>query len=228
MTGWGLGIAVRRARRRAVVLVFVLCCVASGAWAESIDLQVYRDDDRLLSDWDVQSVLSRDVVESVRSGLPALVRVRLELWRQRSTLWDQLVLERQLEFRVLYDLLDERFEVIDEGGDRLLSTDSLEELHELLGGEQAFPLCALEELSENRRYYLVMDLRIEPLSLEEIRDLERWLRGSLGSSGRDKRAVGAFPRQLFGVLKSRVGLGERRRTERGEVFRLRELSRVDD
>lgn len=41
------------------------------------------------------------------------------------------------------------------------------------------PICGLERLDEEDRYYAVVEIVVEPLSVEEVRDLERWLQGNL-------------------------------------------------
>lgn len=207
-----------------VGLLAGLC--ASPTAAQEAHLRVHRDDDQLLVDWTLRAVFDPDVEASLRSGLPARLRLSVELWQHRSTLWDRHVLTQILDYRILFDLLDERFEVIDEDGERVLSRSDLVEIEDALGREADFPLCPLDEISSDRRFYVVLDLRLEPLSVEEIRDLERWLQGSLGSHS-ERRGLSGFSRHLVGVLKSQVGLGEKRTVIRTPGFRVPQL-RNDD
>jgi hypothetical protein len=212
--------------RLGLILLALLCAGPGLAWAQEARVRVHRDDDQLLLDWTLRAVFDAEVERSLRSGLPARLRVKVELWRDRTTFWDQHVLTQVLDHRILFDLLDERFEVIDESGERVLSRPELEEVEEVLGSESAFPLCPLDEISPERRFYVVLDVRVEPLSVEEIRDLERWLRGSL-SSRSERSGFSGISRHLVGVLKSQVGLGEKRTVVRTPGFRTPDL-RADD
>lgn len=208
----------------------------SGAWALLLvllavipstadEIRVGRSDDQLTVGFGLDRVLGEEVLESLRSGLPSRVRHRVQVWQQRSTLWDRQVLERQRGFRVVFDLIEETYDLFDEAG--LLETNlDLPELEERLAEMPPAPLCELERLDEGDRYYVVVEIVVEPLSVEEVRDLERWLQGSLREG--DDGGLGRLPSQLLGVFKSRVGLGERRHVVQGSVFRVDELREDED
>lgn len=167
------------------------------------------------------AVFDDGVERALRSGLPARVSLAVELWRD-GRLWDDFVLEHRIEQRVLYDLLDERFDVIDDRGEVLLRTTSTDTVARWLQEIDGLPLCAVDDLDGDREHYVAVSIRLEPLTVEEVRDLERWLSGNLRTAG-DDGVLERVSRQLFGVLKGSVGLGDRDASGRSDDFRPRDL-----
>lgn len=196
---------------------------ASPAFAEEIG--IHRAQGELYVDFRLEQVLEEGVLESLRSGLPSRVRHRVQIWQQRSTLWDRQVIESRRHFRIVYDLIDETYDLFDDRG--LLETNlELFELEPRLAEMPPEPVCSLDELEEGDRYYALVEIVVEPLSVEEVRDLERWLQGSLREN--DGGALQQLPSQLLGLFKSQVGLGERRHEVRSATFRPAELSRLEE
>jgi hypothetical protein len=182
--------------------VEVDCLVAPGDW--------------LLAEVHTEGLFDDEVLDALHSGLPARLRYEVELWRARSSLWDQLVFGERFEYRIHYDLLAERYRVFEADGAEILATNSLQELQDLLTSEEV-ELLGLEELDEERRYYGVVEVRWDPLSVDEIRDLENWLRGSVSSRDGDG-GIGGISGHLFGILRNEVGLGGRSMRGRSADF----------
>ena len=71
-----------------------------------------------------------------------------------------------------------------------------------------------------RRYYYSLVLDVETLSVSDLDQLERWLRGELQPAVRGKRSPLSALREGFGTLLSRVLGGETRHYEsRSGTFR---------
>ncbi len=67
------------------------------------------------------------------------------------------------------------------------------------------------------QYYVELQARLVLLEVEEIRDLEGWLRGGLrGARGGD--VVSSLSQSAVGVLKNMVGLGSRSICARSKTF----------
>jgi hypothetical protein len=159
------------------------------------------------------------IPELMRNGFPARVTARLELWRSGDWFDDN---ETTLEWEMIvgYDAASESYQV------RRRLRDQMEHL----GGFTS--LAAAEAALERpfrvpiapkqmgRRYYYNLAVEVEALSLSDLDELERWLRGDLRPAVRGRRSpLAAFGRGTR-IVVIRVLGGERRRFEtRSATFR---------
>lgn len=153
---------------------------------------------------------------ALRDGFPVRFQFRLELWRA-SRLFDRL--ERALDWFALAELDPLN------GSYTLTRSDGSEE--ELAGLNDlrlalAVPYTVDLPPPENRgrsRYYFVATLNIESLSLSELEEMERWLRGDLGPAITSEGDVGnALERGARRLLIRFSGLPRRRLEVRSPVF----------
>ncbi len=176
-------------------------------------VEVVRAEGRLWVSFRVDDLFGEGVWSSLRSGLPCRIRQRASLWQRRSALWDRRVAELREEYRIVYDLIDETYDLFDVEG--LLESElDPPEITERMSAMPFTPLVEESILLSSQHYYVTVEVEVQPLSVEEVRDLERWLSGSLrGGSG-----LGRISSQVIGLFKSQVGLGERRRGARSADF----------
>jgi hypothetical protein len=130
----------------------------------------------LLADKELQRV--------VESGLPLRVNVRIELWRDR--LFDELKQSVRWNAVLAYEPLSRQYVVRTQGDkapDRKLGTYA--DARATLENGRPFPL----KPSERGRYYYTANVDIETLSLSDLEELERWLRGELGPAVTGDRSV---------------------------------------
>lgn len=191
--------------------VALLLVAAPTDAQEPLALDARRPVPRLV----VGSVLDDDVLESaVRSGLPLRMRFRLELWRDEliddlvdQALWTALVAYEPLERRFLAGLLQE--------GDSLASYPSWREARRVVEGAWT---PGIRTPPPGRYYYLAV-LEIETLSLSDLDELERWLRGELEPAVRGGRSVGgAIGTGVKRFLIRVLGLPARRYQARSGPF----------
>ena len=208
--------------------VYSLAVLASGLWllllaapasARDAQVSVFRGEDDLLVDVHTEGLIDDDVQRALRSGLPARVRLRVVLWARRAVLWDEPVTDVQIDLRVVHVLLDDRYDVLDDTGRLVFTSTEVVEVASWVEDTRALPLCALDELDPDRSHYVTTEMRLDPLTIEELRDLRRWLRGALAEED-DRSSVERLSGQLLGVVKGKLGLGDRRRTGRSANFEL--------
>jgi hypothetical protein len=203
-------------RIRNYTAVIVLCALfsARAAWA-GVEVLVAAEDGIVYVDARATGLFEPDLDEALKSGLPARVEVEVILFERRAGLFDRTLRSTDWQVSVVFDLLDERYTVLDVAGVPILDTEDLVEVEEFVTGFEAWPLCPVDELGSGRTHSVEVEFRLEPLTIEEVRDLERWLRGNVreGSRLRD------VPGQLVGILRNRLGLGGH--SERGHSGRFR-------
>jgi hypothetical protein len=155
-----------------------------------------------------------DMRDLVRSGFPASLKFRLELWRVGG-LFNDLEGQQEWELIIQYDPSAQRYRVVQRQRGRVEDVGSFA----TLSTAQAIlerPLRApLIPERKGSRYYYSITLDIEALSVSDLDQLERWLRGAR-SGGTAASALGSGVRTLM----LRMLGGERQHyTGRSSTFR---------
>ena len=157
----------------------------------------------------------RALRSALTSGLPVRFRFRVELW-EKEGVFDRLVGAHEALWSLVQNPLEGGYTLGNGRGERRLGT--LEESEAFLQAALAF---ALQPHGGGRFYYLAT-LDIETLSLSDLEELQRWLRGEVRPAvqGRTSpgRAVERGMRRLFVRL---IGLPTRHWEARTPSFVLR-------
>ena len=150
---------------------------------------------------------------------PARLHYRTELWSVGRIVND---IEGVFDWDVVvrYEPLDKTVRVARLVGNRI---SELGRYETFTGADSAIALALRVPLAARRggRYYYVASLDVETLSLNDLDEVERWLRGELRPAVRGQRSPGtALGRGLRSLTVRMLG-GERRRLEtRSRTFRL--------
>jgi hypothetical protein len=152
---------------------------------------------------------SRELRELLRGGFPARLHFRSELWRNErlnntrdgAVEWDMLV---------RFDQLNQKYEVYRIVGDvarRLGRYDTAEEAEAMV--ERPFRIMA-PPMRKGRSYYYDSSLDVEVLSLSDLDEVERWLRGEVRPALRGDRNPGTAVTRTVRSFFVRLLGGERR------------------
>ncbi len=159
------------------------------------------------------------MLDLVRNGFPAHLHYKLERW-STGGFFDDVTAEAEWDAVVRYDALAKVFQVYRVVGKK---TTALGNFSDIAGAEAAidapFPASiSLPKRGKKAYYNLVLD--VETLSLTELDEVERWLRGELKPAVRGKKNPGtAVGRGVRTVMVRLLG-GEKRRYEtRSGTFR---------
>ena len=155
---------------------------------------------------------SEGVRTSLGSGLPVRIRIVTELWRVRT--FDALEGRHEWRATVRLDPLTTRYLVETSGGETL-DVASAEEARRALQARLAPPL---QPDREGRFYYLAR-IEVETLSLSDLEELRRWLRGDVGAAVGGQENVGsALGRGFRRLLVRALGLPVQRYETRTPTF----------
>jgi hypothetical protein len=167
-----------------------------------------------------QSLITDGVMlDLLRNGFPARLHYRMERWSTGGW-FDDIAAESEWDVVVRYDALSKVFQVyrVVRRKTVLLGTvPTIQEAEALLDQQFAAPISPPRK---GRRSYYTLTLSIETLSLTELDEVERWLRGELKPAVRGKKNPGtAVGRGVRTVMVRLLG-GEKRRYEtRSGTFR---------
>jgi hypothetical protein len=135
-----------------------------------------------------------DMRDLVRSGFPASLRFRLELWRVGG-LFNDLEGQREWELIVQYDPTAQRYRVVQRQAGRLDDLGSFATLSTAQAVLERPTRILLMPEREGARYYYNLTLTVEAMSVSDMDQLERWLRGVRG--GGAASALGSGMRTLM-------------------------------
>jgi hypothetical protein len=148
-----------------------------------------------------------DMRELVRSGFPASLRYRLELWRAGG-LFNDLEGTQEWELIVQYDPSGQRYRVVRREAGRLEDLGSFATLSTAQAMLERPLKLTLAPQRQAKRYYYNFVLDISALSVSDMDQLERWLRGVRGGS-----AAGAIGSGMRTLMLRMLG-GEKQHYER--------------
>lgn len=155
----------------------------------------------------------------LQSGFPARLHYRLELWAdgrffdelQRTVEWDVVV-----EFRAV----EQTYEVIQRVGGRPLSLGAFRRVEDAELAASRPMRVPIAAPAEDRRFYYLATLEVETLSVSDLDEVGRWLRGELQPAVRGDRNPGTALTRGIRSLATRLLGGDRRQySERSPSFR---------
>lgn len=155
----------------------------------------------------------------VTAGFPARLRFRVELWAegrlvdalQRAATWDVVV--RRLGG-------DERYEVTQLVGAQRLSLGAYRALRDAAAAAERAVRVPLRAPLDGRSHYFLATVEVEALSVTDLDEVNRWLRGELEPALRGEGATAPALGRGIRTLATRLLGGDRRRYEaRSRSFR---------
>jgi hypothetical protein len=188
---------------------------AAGGGGELRLGEPYRQQGRVCLDWSLYDFFDDEVLAALESGLPATIVVRWRIWRERPSWWDHEVDAGSARFRIFYDVLEERYDAFDDRGRNIVTADAIDEVEGTLCRDRRLVTIPADELRADRGYYVEVEVRLEPLDEDEIRDLEGWLHGRRDGG---QELLSGLAQHAVGFLKDMAGLGSRAVWARTETF----------
>jgi hypothetical protein len=202
------------------LLVTGLMLVASTLAAQdpSIGIVVPRSDAGPDAKPGVPVVSSSGVLGSgqlrslVSNGFPARMHYKLEQWAV-GRIFDNL--KRTVEWDVVlrYDALAKTYEVYRVIGDRALRLGTYSDFSLAAGAAEGPFVTLMPPPKRGQRTYYSLVLEVESLSLSDLDEVERWLRGELKPAIRGDKNPGTAVSRGLGTLFVRLMGGDKRRYE---------------
>jgi len=166
----------------------------------------------------VRMLTDRTTRELLYSGFPARLHYRLELWEARS-FFDKLVSQMEWDVVVRYDPLARHYTVTRFAG----QATTLGTFAELKDAEEAVARPYTPEFKPptgHAKHYYFVALQVEMLSVGDIDEVQRWLRGDADSALKGHENAGTALSRGAGTLFTRLLGGQKRTyTSRSVVFR---------
>ena len=154
----------------------------------------------------------------LRNGFPTRLHFRVELWSTGGLVND---LEGSAEWDVVvrHDPLDGSYQVARVVGDRVTLLGRYPDLAGAQTAAERPYVPAMRTPRRGRRHYYAGRVQVEAISVNDLDEVERWLRGELRPAVRGERNPGTALGRGLGQLLVRIVGGERRElTARSPTF----------
>ena len=182
-----------------LVVLGGLAVAASAALAGPptlTDLSIARDGENYVASCRLERGLTPQLLEEIDAGLETTIEYRLQLYRRRAGLPNQLIAKRRVRCTVRHDALRRQYTLvrrIDEEIEDTRVTSDLEAMREFMTTLKDVPIVRAEDLAPGLEYYLkaksniglVWRFYLIPWPLDTA-----WVRVPLGTpngSSRDQR-----------------------------------------
>ncbi len=155
---------------------------------------------------------------ALRNGFPVRFAFRLQLWRD-ARLFDRLEREETWDAVVVLDPLTGAFELLRTGGSAETFQDPAALERALATPFTVDLLPPRDPAGRGQTWYYVALLEIESLSISELDEVERWLRGDLGPAISQRDVGSALSRGARLAMIRLSGLPRQRFEARSRSFR---------
>ena len=138
----------------------------------------------------------------LENGFPARLHFRVELW-SAGRVFDAMRSSTEWELFVYYDALGKKYRVVrvEGDGESITSAGQFGSFEEMIREVERPQRIALRAAQQKNRQYYIGVLDVESMSLTDLDEVERWLRGELQPAVRGKAnpgtALGRGIRQVF-------------------------------
>jgi hypothetical protein len=155
----------------------------------------------------------------MRNGFPARLHFRLELWRE-SGIFNSLDRTSEWDVIVRFDPVRKQFRAARVEDDHATVLGDFDQFPALAAAVAAPFVVPLVPRRHGARYFYNVVLDVEMLSLSDLDEVERWLRGELQPAVRGKRnPAGVIGRGLRTLFVRLVGAERRHYEVRSKEFR---------
>ena len=164
----------------------------------------------------IDALADRELESAARSGLPLRIRFRMEMWKDGVV--DDLLGAEQWTTVLTFDPLSERYVVRTRAATG--TARSFTDYQSARAAVEGAYMVSLRPNGEGRFYYTGV-VTIETLSLSDLDELERWLKGELQPAVTGDRSLpGALGQGAKRLFMRVLSLPERRFEGRSNRFRL--------
>lgn len=159
------------------------------------------------------------LADLLRNGFPARLHYRVELWSTGGW-FDNLEGRHVWDMIVQYDPLDRRYRVAQIAGDHAMLIGEYDTLADTEAAVSRPYRVPLRPGDGRQRFYYNAVLEVETLSLSDLDEVERWLRGEFRPAVRGERNPGtALTRGLRTLLVRLLGGRKQQYQVRTGTFR---------
>ncbi|MFQ6040944.1 MAG: DUF4390 domain-containing protein [Candidatus Poribacteria bacterium] len=172
---------------------------ASESSIKIVRNQLYEDTLLLSFEVKADKVFTSQTLTFLQRGFTIRIDYTVELWRSRSFWFDKLESQEQLRCELNYDILRRIYKCIISREDKieLKKENELAKAIKWVTKIDSLEILNNQKLELKGRYYYAIKADVVTLTVQDIRDLQRWLEGD---SGERKGGELSFSRTTFNIV----------------------------
>jgi hypothetical protein len=163
---------MRRFGKIKIFLLFLLTAEATAQAPRVVSIIAKPAEQHLAVSVQLADLFSPKIANTIRSGLPAVIRFDFRLVEEPSREARQIT----RSVRILYDVWSERYRIAANGQEQITSTFA--EMEKICAGFAAEKFLPLAPLSPQKTYRLRLQVAVIPISAKQDQQLRDWLEAS--------------------------------------------------
>ena len=178
-------------------------------------------DGRLVVNFQIEDLFQNEHLSGMKKGVTAAIQYKIQLWQDRRRWFDRMITEERIRMKVLFDKWEKRFVVV--SSDNRLASLTEEDMQQQCTRLSDFILYPVENLNPKTVYYVVVKAILQPMSIENVEEIKRWLQGEVESINPKSIREGKSPGEKLGewvvnLALNLTGFGEREVDAQSERF----------
>lgn len=107
----------------------------------------------------------KEMEDAILAGVPAVFTIELDVYQERSYLWDRHILRKEIRRTIKYDNLKKNFLIATNGLGQPAILTNFESAQKAMAELDGIPVVALSDLSKGERYYVQVRVKIDRVRL---------------------------------------------------------------
>lgn len=175
-------------------------------------------------DFHVDELFDEAVTDGLERGFTVGITYQVELWKVRNNWFDQLLTRQVLQYKTGYNKFDRRYfwrSESEEFGPESLVSSSFEKIKQKCSVHKGIVLAEKDDFDVEDRYYVVITGILEPLSVENIDEMRKWLGGEVSGlelKENPEDSPKKLTRRFLTFIKNITGFGDRHYAGRSGEF----------
>lgn len=160
-----------------IFLFFVFSFIALPMQAQAIepkiaDILVTNNRDSVLLYARLVNGFKPDMEMAILAGIPAVFTLQLEVYQERSVVWDKKIASHEIKRTMKYDNLKKTFSVYTNGNSQPVVFSDMENAQKAMADFNGIVAVPLSSLTKGKNYYMLIKIKMDkvrlPLHMEYV------------------------------------------------------------
>ena len=154
-----------------VSLFLVMPCMTAWASARQTndprltDLLITNDSKNVLLYARLVNGFRAETVSAILAGVPAVFTLHLDVYRERSVIWDKSLIHREIRRSIKYDNLKKTFTITTNGNADAVTLSDFESAQKAMADFSGIPVAPISSLIKGHNYYAEVKVKIDKVQL---------------------------------------------------------------
>jgi hypothetical protein len=208
------------------VLACALLLAAGNTFAEGIRCTfggIGIESDSLCVDVSASGLFDKEVLRGLKKGMTAGVEYQVQVWEKRPNWFDVLAFERIFRMKVSFDSWERKFRLARPDREDVLADE--QGIEQQCGTVSRLKIGPRTRLKADASYRLVVRVVFQPMSMENVQEIKRWLSGEADnlnakSIKTKKSPIKSAGDWMLGFLVNVSGFGDRIATSGSRIIEM--------